>query len=139
MFWNRDKKQPETHDRRPAAGDGDAKLHVPVDPEWEVHPEQVRRMLQEKVDFLFLDIRLDKEIQVARIHGATWVPLHELPASIQKLESWRNKHIVVHCHRGRRSLHATQWLREQGFTDAYSMAGGIDAWSILIDNAVPQY
>jgi rhodanese-related sulfurtransferase len=37
-----------------------------------------------------------------------------------------------------RSLRATQWLRAKGF-QAWSMAGGIDAWSEEIDTQVPRY
>jgi rhodanese-related sulfurtransferase len=31
------------------------------------------------------------------------------------------------------------WLREQGIEACQSMAGGIDAWSMLVDPAVPRY
>ena len=32
-----------------------------------------------------------------------------------------------------------QWLREQGIAACQSMSGGIDAWSALVDPAVPRY
>jgi rhodanese-related sulfurtransferase len=38
-----------------------------------------------------------------------------------------------------RSLRVAKWLREQGFTLAQSMQGGIDAWSTDVDPAVPRY
>jgi rhodanese-related sulfurtransferase len=38
-----------------------------------------------------------------------------------------------------RSLRVATWLREQGFTQAQSMRGGIDAWSHEIDSSVPTY
>ncbi|MEM6757815.1 MAG: rhodanese-like domain-containing protein, partial [Planctomycetota bacterium] len=40
---------------------------------------------------------------------------------------------------GGRSLKVTQFLRQQGFTDVKSLAGGIDAWSRSIDPDVPRY
>jgi rhodanese-related sulfurtransferase len=43
------------------------------------------------------------------------------------------------CHHGRRSLRAASILRNAGFTDVVSMAGGIDLWSIDIDPAVARY
>jgi rhodanese-related sulfurtransferase len=46
---------------------------------------------------------------------------------------------VVHCHHGGRSLRVAHWLREQGFANAQSMAGGIDRWSQEIDPSVPRY
>jgi len=48
-------------------------------------------------------------------------------------------HIVVLCHHGQRSLSVAMWLRGQGFERAQSLAGGIDAWSRVIDPSVPRY
>jgi len=31
------------------------------------------------------------------------------------------------------------WLRDQGVPACQSMAGGIDAWSTLVDPSVPRY
>jgi rhodanese-related sulfurtransferase len=55
------------------------------------------------------------------------------------LAAHRDRRIVVHCHHGGRSLRVANWLRGQGFEQAQSMAGGIDAWSTEIDPAVPRY
>ena len=49
------------------------------------------------------------------------------------------KEIVVVCHHGMRSLQAAIWMRQQGYESATSVAGGIDAWSRLIDPTVPTY
>ncbi len=88
---------------------------------------------------LLLDCRTPEEYAIAKIDGAVLIPMHELPAWLAVLESWRDKPIVVHCHHGMRSLKVAQWLREQGFSFAQSMTGGIDAWSVEIDPAVPRY
>ncbi|MEO1129948.1 MAG: rhodanese-like domain-containing protein [Planctomycetota bacterium] len=49
------------------------------------------------------------------------------------------KTVVVMCHHGIRSLSVAAVLRSIGFEEAYSMAGGIDRWSMEIDQAVPRY
>ena len=115
------------------------KKALSINRDWEVHPEDVRRLMKEKAEFLLLDIRLEKEVRAAKIPGATCIPMHELPHSMAQLEAWRHKPVVVHCHHGARSLQATVWLREQGFTKTHSMAGGIHAWSLLVDSSVPRY
>ena len=46
---------------------------------------------------------------------------------------------VVLCHHGARSLSVTMWLRNQGFDQAQSLAGGIDQYSRAIDPTVPRY
>jgi rhodanese-related sulfurtransferase len=48
-------------------------------------------------------------------------------------------HIVVLCHHGMRSLSVTMWLRNQGFDNVQSLAGGIDHWARAIDPSIPLY
>ena len=43
------------------------------------------------------------------------------------------------CHHGQRSLQVAAFLKQQGFTDVKSLAGGIDRWSREIDPTVPRY
>ena len=88
---------------------------------------------------LLLDCRTPEEHATARIEGARLLPMQELAARVAELEAWRGKPIIVHCHHGVRSLRVTHWLREQGFTLAQSMRGGIDAWSTDVDPTVPRY
>ena len=88
---------------------------------------------------LLLDCRTPEEHTIAFIAGAKLLPMQEITERVAELEPWRNEQIVVHCHHGMRSLKVTQWLREQGFSQATSMRGGIDAWSTAIDAQVPRY
>jgi rhodanese-related sulfurtransferase len=66
------------------------------------------------------------------------IPMREIPSRLSELGA-KEGHIVVHCHHGGRSLRVTQFLRQQGFEQAQNMAGGIDAWSVEVDAAVPRY
>jgi rhodanese-related sulfurtransferase len=47
--------------------------------------------------------------------------------------------LVVVCHHGVRSMNVTVWLRNQGFENAQSLRGGIDAWSVEVDPKVARY
>jgi rhodanese-related sulfurtransferase len=47
--------------------------------------------------------------------------------------------VLVICHSGRRSLRVASTLRALGFPNAYSVAGGIDLWSVDIDPTIPRY
>ena len=67
------------------------------------------------------------------------MPLQDIAARLPELEDYKDCKIVVHCHHGGRSLQFTTILRQQGFRDITSMAGGIDLWSIDIDPKVPRY
>jgi len=47
--------------------------------------------------------------------------------------------IVCICHHGVRSAQVVAFLDRLGFDSAYNLAGGIDAWSQLVDPGVPRY
>lgn len=89
--------------------------------------------------FTLVDCREADEFATARIEGATLLPMSEIAARIGELDSLRGQRLVIHCHHGGRSLRVARWLRERGFPQAQSMAGGIDAWSAEVDPSVPRY
>lgn len=90
-------------------------------------------------DFVLLDVRENEEYAIAKIEGSVLLPMSELVDRIDELEPHRDQLIVVHCHHGGRSMQVTQYLRGQGFAKVQNMAGGIDAWSQLIDDTVSRY
>ena len=107
--------------------------------ELEIDVQAVKQMHDQSSDFLLLDCRERDEYEVARIPGAQLLPLSEIQARVSELEPHRERHIVVHCHHGGRSLQVTHWLRAQGFARVQNMLGGIDAWSLEIDPGTPRY
>jgi adenylyltransferase/sulfurtransferase len=88
---------------------------------------------------LLLDCRTPEEHATANIAGSLLLPMQELPERVAEIAAWKDRPIIVHCHHGMRSLRVAKWLREQGFTLAQSMQGGIDAWSTDVDPTVPRY
>ena len=99
------------------------------------------RELKAKMDsgeaVTLIDVREPFEYEIARIDGSRLVPLAELESRIAELP--RTGLLVLQCHSGGRSAHATRLLQEAGFENAINLEGGIDAWSIEIDPAVPRY
>jgi rhodanese-related sulfurtransferase len=87
---------------------------------------------------LLLDVREAWEYDTAHIEGAKLIPMNEIPArAFQELNE--EDPILVLCHHGARSLSVAAWLRQQGFDQAQSVSGGIDAWSRTIDPTLPRY
>lgn len=86
---------------------------------------------------LLLDCREPEELQLARIDGATHIPMGDIPLRMNELDP--DREIVVFCHRGRRSYTVASFLKLQGFENVRSMRGGIDAWSVDVDPDVPRY
>jgi rhodanese-related sulfurtransferase len=108
---------------------------LPID----IDVASVKKLRDQNESFVFLDCREPSEIATAKIDGTVPIPMRDIPARIAELEAHKAGRIVVHCHHGGRSLRVTQYLRQQGFEQAQNMAGGIDAWSLEIDPAVPRY
>jgi len=88
-------------------------------------------------DFDLIDVREPHEFEIARIAGATLIPLNRLPERMSDLDSSRE--IVLHCHHGQRSMRALELLRQSGFRKLKNLRGGIDAWSREVDTSVPRY
>ena len=79
------------------------------------------------------------EYEKACIVPAQLIPMAQIPTRLAELSAQPERHIVVHCHHGGRSLRVAQYLRAQGLPNVQSMAGGIDLWSQAIDPNVPRY
>jgi len=107
----------------------------------EVSPHEVAAWLASGADDapVVIDCREAEELEICKIDGARWIPLGELPASLGSMKEFAERGVVVSCHHGMRSLRAARFLRQHGIERAFSMAGGIEAWSREIDAAVPRY
>jgi adenylyltransferase/sulfurtransferase len=108
-------------------------------PDWEITPRQVKSLLDKNEKFEFIDCRLPNEKTITEIPGAKLIPLQQLAQRIGELKGHENEKIVVHCKSGGRSMQFTQILRQQGFKDVKSMAGGILLWNKDINPGGPQY
>jgi rhodanese-related sulfurtransferase len=107
--------------------------------DYEIAPVELRALLEAKSDIVVLDVREPWEFETARIENSKHIPMGDIPARF-KQELDPEKHIVVICHHGVRSMNATVWLRrQQGFEKVQSLRGGIDRWARQIDPKVPLY
>jgi len=105
----------------------------------QIHPEAVAKALAAGEPIYLLDVREPWEHVQARLTDSMLIPLGELPQRIAEVEPPAGAPVVVYCHHGIRSLSGAAILEANGFPEAYSLAGGIDAWSTLIDPKVPRY
>jgi rhodanese-related sulfurtransferase len=72
-----------------------------------------------------VDVREAYERDAGHIVGTRHIALGELASEAESLD--RERPVIFHCHVGSRSLMAAAAFRQAGF-EAYSMAGGIEAW-----------
>jgi rhodanese-related sulfurtransferase len=106
----------------------------------ETSPQAVQRRIDTGEPLVLIDVREPEEFAITRIEGATLIPMRKIPATLQQLKAKaEDATLIVFCHHGVRSLNVVHWLREQGVPTCQSMAGGIDAWSAVVDPSVPRY
>jgi len=107
--------------------------------EWEITPRDVKSKLDKKEKFVFIDCRLPNEAAITKIDGAKLIPLQQLPNRLFELKGLENEPVVVHCRSGQRSLNFAHQLKNAGFKDVRSMAGGILLWNKDVNPGGPQY
>jgi rhodanese-related sulfurtransferase len=89
--------------------------------------EELKSKLDNKEDFLLIDVREEWEYQEFNI-GARLIPLGNLQGTIDDLDEWMNKEVVVHCKSGARSAAAKNFMIQQGFTNVRNLLGGMVEW-----------
>ena len=105
--------------------------------EYEISVTEAAALLKEGKARL-IDVREPWEFATAKIEGGVLIPMGEVPGRAhQELDP--DEHLVVLCHHGMRSMNVTVWLRNQGFEQAQSLRGGIDAWAAEVDPSVARY
>lgn len=107
--------------------------------EEEITCNALEKLIQSDEDFVLVDCREADEYAFCRLNGAQLIPLSQFQVQATRELSDTKAKIIIYCHHGVRSLYATQFLRDQGYTNTYSLSGGIDLWSIEIDSSIPRY
>ena len=101
----------------------------------------VHALVTEPAGLLLLDVREPWEFELAaiRVSGATTlhVPMGQIPARLAELDP--SQPVLCICHHGVRSAQVVAFLERAGFASVYNLAGGIDAWSVRVDPALPRY
>jgi len=94
----------------------------------EVAVDEAYRFFKVAGHTTFVDIREPEEICLGYIKGSVFVRGHELEMQARHLLPVKEAPLVLYCASGIRSLLLAQSLKEMGYSDVCSLAGGIDAW-----------
>ncbi len=105
----------------------------------QIRVQELAARVQAGEPIVLLDVRQPWEHDLAALPHSTLIPLDELPARAGELPPPEEGLVVVYCHHGIRSLSGAALLEQLGYSRVVSLAGGIDAWSRLVDPAVPRY
>ena len=111
----------------------------PSPTEIEIEPAAVAALHQAGTGFRLIDCREPEEWDTARIPHAELLPLGDFSTRHSAVLTDSTEPIVIHCHHGMRSAKATLFLRQKGYQNVWSMARGIEGWSLEVDPRVPRY
>lgn len=105
----------------------------------QLSPDGLQRWLAdgERAAPVLLDVREPWEYAHCRIDGAQSMPMGTVPSRLAELP--KDQDIVVICHHGGRSRQIALLLERAGFDRVHNLEGGVHAWALQIDPAMPRY
>ena len=81
--------------------------------------------ISKTTDFLIVDVRTPEEYQISRIKNSININFYDK----NFINVFKNldfdKHILIYCRSGRRSLEAVKILSDEGFRKLYDLKGGV--------------
>ena len=86
---------------------------------------------------MFLDVRTLEEREIAAVDGFELLDQNLAQSLLENCD--KETPLVFMCHFGGRSAQAAEYFAAQGFQNTYNMEGGIDAWSLEIDDTIARY
>jgi len=101
----------------------------------EISVDDLKKKIDNKEDFVLIDIRTEPELQFGKIkHKQLFIPMNELPSKLDELD--KNKDTILYCRVGNRTYGTAQYLMQQGFKNVSSLAGGVIAWKKFDDTII---
>lgn len=107
----------------------------------EISADEVSSKLERKDRFRFIDVREDHEWLAGHARGAEHLGRGIIERDIEKMVPDYNTEIVLYCGGGFRSALAADNIQKMGYTNVFSMAGGIRGWrekGLPEDRPVPE-
>ena len=81
--------------------------------------------ISKTIDFLIVDVRTPEEYQISRIKNSININFYDK----NFINVFKNldfdKHILIYCRSGRRSLESVKILSDEGFRKLYDLKGGV--------------
>jgi monothiol glutaredoxin len=102
----------------------------------EIDVRELKTRLDNGERFGFYDVRGPEERAIACFEASRLLD----PEAVAQIESFdRDTPLIFYSHHGERSKAVAKHFAAIGFRRAFSLTGGIDAWSREIDPGVPRY
>jgi phage shock protein E len=90
--------------------------------------EDVKKAIDEKENFILLDVRTEGEYSRGKIAGSINLPVDKVDCDILKVVPDKFSKVYVYCLSGSRSVHAVDVMVGLGYTNVFDMARGLLGW-----------
>jgi len=104
---------------------------------WDITVQELKSKLDAGEQVRIIDVREPHEWEISHIEGAQLIPLGDIPARMNELDS--AEFLVMQCKSGARSARALEMLAGAGFRKIKNLKGGINAWAREVDTRLPVY
>lgn len=90
--------------------------------------KQLKEGMENDSLLVILDVRMPQELEgkLGQIEGVINIPVQELEERLDELKEYRDNNIAIICRSGRRSLRATDLLKQKGFNVKNVLGGMIE-------------
>ena len=90
-------------------------------------PLQATQLINHRNAFV-IDVRDEQAFAAGSVTGARNIPFATLQERIAELSRFKARPAIVVCESGQQSARALSTLKEQGFEETHTLAGGLSAW-----------
>lgn len=94
----------------------------------EITVDEAHRLLADKTPVVFLDIREPEQVALGYIKGSVFIRGDEVEMHAPHLLPDKEVPVLLYCSEGVRSLFTALTLKEMGYKDIRTLAGGFKAW-----------
>lgn len=94
----------------------------------EITTKDLSSRIQNGSTIAIIDVREQEEFLQGHLPGAAHIPRGFLELRIESAAPDRGQEICLYCGGGNRSALAARSLQEMGYSNVYSLAGGISQW-----------
>lgn len=101
------------------------KTSVPAGTYGNLSVDELKTMLENK-DFTFVNVHIPFEGNIAQTDVS--IPYDQIEQNLDKLPAGKEAKIVLYCRSGRMSSIAAEKLVKLGYTNVWSLDGGMAAW-----------
>ena len=102
-----------------------------------IDPKALAAEREAETELKLLDVRSSEEFEAARIKGAIHMTRDLMQEVMGKWDP--ETAIVIVDHQGQQGLDAAAYFLGHGMKNVRCLRGGLDAWSLEVDDSVPRY